>query len=153
MEDNEDRLQAAFIGLVHAFGVLRDDGTPCGQPMSVSSAHALCELADAGGINQRDLAQRLGLTTSTVSRLVDQFERRGWANRTADASGNDRRVKVIVLTDAGRRAASQVTTARAARFAELVALIDEKHREQVVASLEQLREAAVRLNDDPGRSE
>lgn len=152
MKGSEPRLQSAFVGLVHAFGVLRDDGTPCGQAMSVSSAHAMCELAESGGISQRELAQRLGLTTSTVSRLVDQLERRGWAERTADPSGCDGRLKVVVLNDRGRQAAGQVMGARAARFAELLAVIDENHREQVIASLERLREAALRLNENSGRT-
>ena len=41
-----------FVGLIHAFRVLRIDATPCGQPISVSTAHAICEPAAHGPFSQ-----------------------------------------------------------------------------------------------------
>ncbi len=134
-----------FVGLIHAFGVLRTDSTPCGQPMSVSTAHAICELATTGPMLQRDLAQQLGLTTSSVSRLVDQLERKGWATRQADPDETDKRVRRIRLTDNGLDIASNVLAARAERFERLLDGIDPSKHTQVLESLHLLREAANEL--------
>ena len=134
-----------FVGLIHAFGVLRTDSTPCGQPMSVSTAHAISELATAGPMLQRDLAKQLGLTTSSVSRLVDQLERKGWATRQTDPDEADKRVRHIRLTDSGLDVASNVLAARAERFERLLAAIDPSRHLQVLESLRLLREAANEL--------
>jgi DNA-binding MarR family transcriptional regulator len=141
-----DRLVADFVGFIHAFGVLRSDTTPCGQPMSVSTAHALCELATGPALSQRDLATRLGLTASTVSRLVDQLVEKGWAERCVDTDSTDTRIRLVVLTSDGDRIASQVLDARAQRFARLLdAVPDDKHS-TVVETLHLLKVATDALD-------
>ena len=120
-----DVLGQEFVNLIHAFGVLRTDATPCGQPMSVSTAHAICELAAHGPLSQTELADRLGLEPSSVSRLVDQLTRKGWAQRAPDPDSNDRRVRLVHLAEPGRQAAVQVSAARAERFARLFDAIED----------------------------
>ena len=103
-----DVLGQEFVGLIHAFGVLRTDATPCGQPMSVSTAHAICELAAHGPLSQTELADRLGLEASSISRLVDQLSQKGWAQRALDPDSNDKRFRLVHLTEPGRQAAGAV---------------------------------------------
>ncbi len=134
-----------FVGLIHAFGVLKTDSTPCGQPMSVSTAHAVCELTTNGPLHQGDLATRIGLTTSTVSRLVDQLQRKGLADRRDDPASSDKRLRLIHLTKAGESVAQTVLGARAERFDRLLASIDPAKHDQVLESLHLLREAADEL--------
>ncbi len=135
-----------FIGLIHAFGVLRTDATPCGQPMSVSTAHAICELAAHGPLSQTELADRLGLEPSSVSRLVDQLIRKRWAKRAADPDGNDKRVRLVHLTQSGQLAANQVSAARAQRFGQLLEAIEESKRPQVLEALHLLKDAANEIH-------
>ena len=139
--EGED-LEQDFVAFIHAFGVLRTDATPCGQPMSVSTAHAVCELATQGPLNQRDLADRLGLDASSVSRLVDQLTKKEWAQRSADPNGADKRVRLITLTGQGQQIASNVLAARAQRFSRLIGAVDESKRHQVLESLNLLKDAA-----------
>ncbi len=134
-----------FVGLIHAFGVLKTDSTPCGQPMSVSTAHAICELMTSGSLHQGDLATRIGLTTSTVSRLVDQLQQKGWASRRDDPASSDKRLRLVHLTEAGEGVAQTVLGARAARFDRLLASIDPTKHGQVLESLHLLRAAADEL--------
>jgi DNA-binding MarR family transcriptional regulator len=131
-----------FVGFIHSFGLLRSDTTPCGQPMSVSTAHALCELRTGPPLNQRDLAARLGLTTSSVSRLVDQLETKSWAQRAVDPESSDSRVRLVVLTDQGHKIADQVLEARAKRFAELLEAVPKEKQSDVLEALTLLKEAA-----------
>ena len=136
------KLSQDFVGFIHSFGLLRSDTTPCGQPMSVSTAHALCELRAGPPLNQRDLAGRLGLTTSSVSRLVDQLDNKSWARRAVDPESSDSRVRLVVLTDQGAKLADQVIEARAQRFAELLEAVPQGKQSDVLEALTLLREAA-----------
>jgi DNA-binding MarR family transcriptional regulator len=86
--DEPAELQRRIAAFVRAFGLHKPDGTQCGAPVPVSEAHALAVLAEFGPTTQSDLVRDLRLTKSTVSRLVDELERRGWAQRrtaTVDA--------------------------------------------------------------------
>jgi len=137
-----DALGREFVGLIHAFGVLRTDATPCGQPMSVSTAHAICELAAHGPLSQTELADRLGLESSSISRLVDQLTRKNWAIRAPDPDRNDKRIRLVHLTEPGRQAAELVSAARAERFGQLLDAIEESKRPQVLEALYLLKDAA-----------
>jgi len=129
----------ALFGFVRAFGLHRTDETPCGVPMSVSEAQALTLLLDSPAAPSQ-LADRLALARSTVSRLLEQLDAQGWIGRQPDPA--DGRSSQIVLTDAGRQMGEQVLAARHRRLAGLLANIDEPDRADVVRSLRLLAEAA-----------
>lgn len=134
-----DELAEAVLGFVRAFGLHRGESTPCGVPISVSEAHALIELSD-GPIGQTELVRRLGLTKSTVSRLVTVLEERGWMHRLADAV--DGRATRIVLTDEGERATARLARARRERFGVLLDAIPTQERAHVLHGLATLATAA-----------
>lgn len=135
VDDLANRLQA----FVRGFGLHRSETTPCGMPIAVSDAHALMELS-AGPIGQTELARRLGLTKSTVSRLVTMLGERGWVRRMADP--NDGRVAHLALTGAGRGIAAQLATARRQRLAALLDAIEPSQRPAVLEALATLTTAA-----------
>ena len=141
-----EQLAENFVSFIHAFGVLRSDTTPCGQQMSVSTAHALCELATGPTLNQRDLASRLGITTSSTSRLVDQLVAKRWAQREPDPHSSDSRVRLVVLTPGGERTARQVLHARGERFARLLEHVPAEKRTMVVEAFSLLKEATHALD-------
>lgn len=145
-EQRSDQLVDEFVGFIHAFGVLRSDTTPCGQPMSVSTAHALCELATSPPTNQRDLATRLGLTTSTISRLVDQLVEKGWAERRDDPESSDSRIRLVELAPNGQDVARQVLAARSERFSRLLDAVPEHKRDTVIEALHLLKAATNALD-------
>lgn len=129
-------LQDQMMALVRAFGLQGAEWTPCGQPMSVSAAYALTELAGDGSLSQTELAGRLRLEKSTVSRLVDHLEDRGWLRREPDSA--DGRAVRLGLTEAGRRAFERLSAARAERFARLAARIPAAEQASVRRALEVL---------------
>lgn len=134
-------LQDRVVAFVRAFGLHRPDVTPCGEPIAVSQAHALAELAAAGPLAQWELAAGLGLSKSTVSRLVGQLEALGWVERARD-SGRDARVVHLRLTPEGQRMSAQVARARHERMARLLARLPEPDRPAVLHALNVLVEAA-----------
>ena len=137
-----DDLQGRLVAFVRAFGLHRGDETPCGAPIPVSEAHALTVLDEAGrdGVGQGELARRLRLTKSTVSRLVDQLADKGWVERLA-LPGDGRR-RAVVLTEKGSVVAGDVAGRRAERMARLLDRIPEGERATVLAALDTLVEAA-----------
>ncbi len=72
--------------------------------VSVLEHGSLYELNSAHGRSLRmaELAERLGLSPSATTRLVDRLEERGWVRR--ESPRENRRTINVVLTTGGRRA-------------------------------------------------
>ncbi len=136
---SETLLQERIIDFVRVFGLHRPDTTPCGKPLSVSEAHALLELARSEPPTQTELAARLQLEKSTVSRLVGQLVERGWVERERD--GNDGRALRLVLTERGARAETEIGEARRRKFNAVLARIPAAERGGVLRALDVLVEA------------
>ena len=133
-------LQERMVALVRAFGLHKPDETPCGRPVSVAEAHALMELSrEDGPLVQKELAARLRLQKSTVSRLVGMLEGRGWVGR--HRSPTDGRAFEVGLTAAGVKAASEIAEARRDKFARVLEAIPEERRASVLAAMRTLEEA------------
>jgi len=62
---------------------------------------ALTAVERAPGIDQRTLARAIGFDTSTITGVIDRLEARGLMLR--EASSDDRRVRLLALTDDGRK--------------------------------------------------
>jgi DNA-binding MarR family transcriptional regulator len=131
-------LQEQVVAFIRAFGLHRPDQTACGQPVSVSEAHALMELAAGASLRPAELALRLRLEKSTVSRLVRQLEKRGWLTRQPDSS--DGRAVQLRLTDAGRTAAGKLARARADKFDALMRALPRDQRDQIIEGFKTLVE-------------
>lgn len=133
-------LQAQISAFVRAFGLHQPDQTPCGQPVPVSEAHAVAELHQHGPLTQLDLARRLRLEKSTVSRIVTQLRDRGWLRR--GKRDGDARLVWLELTDAGQHTAIELAAVRARRFTRLLEAIPADRRQSVVDALILLVEAS-----------
>jgi DNA-binding MarR family transcriptional regulator len=129
-------LAAAMVALVRSFGLHRPDETPCGEPVPVAEAHALMDLAADGPLNHGELASRLRLEKSTVSRLVRQLEKRKWIKRAAAA--HDRRVIQIQLTPGGKAAAQRLADARHSKFDALLAALPKQKRASILEAMSTL---------------
>ena len=135
-----ETLQASFIGVVRALGLLRPDTTPCGQPMSITEAHALGELHAEGALTQQQLADALRLQKSTVSRLIDQLVDAGLVTRAPNPK--DRRSHLIGLTSSGTARARRLETARRDLFERLLAEVLPEERQRIIDGVARLERAA-----------
>lgn len=68
--------------------------------VSVNESQAISYLFAEGSLGQTELAQRMNLTTSTVTGLLDRLERRGLTQRVADPY--DRRRSTVQLSEQGQ---------------------------------------------------
>jgi DNA-binding MarR family transcriptional regulator len=121
----DDQLRRLLQQLAQAGGLLEvhEHG---GLRVSVSEVFALGELSEADTLSQRELAARLGLEKSTVSRLAAGMERRGWLARERDPA--NRRLYRLRLTAEGQAAAIRVGQDLHARHAALFAALSPAER-------------------------
>ena len=82
----------------------RSEALCCGVTMA--QCHAILEIGTAGELNLKDLAARLGLDNSTLSRTVESLVQDGLVERSP--STEDRRATVIKLNEKGRAARDRI---------------------------------------------
>jgi len=92
----------------------------------------------AAPLSQSELADRLGIEGATMVAMVDRLVSAGLVNR--EASTTDRRVKRVVLTQAGLELYDKVKTEAAALRKELLADLDPKTLLAATEFLERLQE-------------
>ena len=121
------------MDLVRVAGLLHPDQTVPGHSLSLSQAFALHELDTDASLSQRDLAQRLRLEKSTVSRLVAGLESRGLLARQRDP-GN-RRVYRLHITAKGRQAHAGVGSVFHDQFVRMTAALTRQEQAALLRGL------------------
>jgi len=97
--------RTGLFAVLHASSVLesRVEARLSDVGLSLAKLAALHRLSEAGeSLPLGQLAERLSCVKSNVTQLVDRLEADGLVSRAGDP--NDRRSRLAVLTDAGRRA-------------------------------------------------
>ena len=128
-----DRLHALFMDLVRVAGLLRPDQEILGFPISMSQAFAVHELDSDVPLSQRELADRLSLEKSTVSRMIADLERHGFIERERDP--DNRRTNRLRLTDAGRALHTQIAANYAGQFHQWVAALSDAESRALMVGL------------------
>jgi DNA-binding MarR family transcriptional regulator len=97
-----DRLLAHVCHLHHERARMRFSGIGLhrGQPP------LLFALWEQDGLTHTELAERLGVSAATISRMVQRMERAGFVQREPDAT--DQRVSRVYLAEAGRTIQTRV---------------------------------------------
>jgi DNA-binding MarR family transcriptional regulator len=108
--------------------------------LSMSQIGALFRVFHRGASAVSDISEDLGITPAAASQMMERLVQQGLILRTEDPS--DRRVKQIVLTDAGRQALRQVISARQSWFGALADKLSQGEKDQVLAALNILIEKA-----------
>ncbi len=87
----------------------------------------LMRLGRQDGVSMGEMARGIGCDPSYITALVDDLDERGLARR--EPSPDDRRVKIIVLTDTGRKLAAEIDATLSVPPAAFSALSDAELRE------------------------
>lgn len=132
-KDGVERLHAALMELVRLAGAFQPDQTVPGEEVSMSQTFTLHELDLAGPMSQRDLAQRLHLEKSTVSRMVADLERKGLVERERDPS--NRRLYRLRVTDRGRAAHARIGTHFHGHYVRWMGAMSPAERDALVVGL------------------
>ncbi|OPC78452.1 MarR family transcriptional regulator [Embleya scabrispora] len=115
-------------------------------PVSASQLRALFLLEQHEGINLRTLADGLGSTPSSTSRLCDRLHAVGFVERLPSVSS--RRELRLRLSGRGRAFLADLRDRRERELAVVVARMPVESRAMLLKGLESLREAAVPLRDE-----
>jgi len=128
-----ERLHQLLMDLVRAAGLLQLDQAVPGHEVSLSQAFALHELDAETPLSQRDLAERLRLEKSSVSRLAAEMERKGLLIRERDPA--DRRQYRLRLTDRGRGVHARMARNMHPRYEGWVAAMTQAERAALLKGL------------------
>jgi MarR family transcriptional regulator, organic hydroperoxide resistance regulator len=74
--------------------------------LSAAEINALANLGGGGTVNVRQLSEKTGIRTSTLTGLLDRLENRGYLTRELDPA--DRRSFRLPLTETGQAVAARV---------------------------------------------
>lgn len=129
-----DQIRAlnAFIKLARAMNSLNtnlarhvaDEGG-----ITMSQFGVLEALLHLGPLSQGDLGQKLLLSGSNVTTVIDNLEKRGFVTRTRRPG--DRRVVDVELTDSGRKLIARLFPAHARRITNLLSALTSKQQDQL----------------------
>ena len=102
--------------------------------LTVTDYEVLVELTrEPEGVRRVDLAERVQLTASGITRLLDGLERNGFVSRAECET--DRRVTYAVITDEGRE---RVEAAAQAHRERIRALFSERYSDEELDTLAEL---------------
>ena len=113
--------------------------------LSLSQTNSLFRLYHHGPSPVNDLADHLGVTMAAVSQLLAPLEQKGLVKRSEDPQ--DRRVKLIALTEQGTLTVHKSIKARHAWLADLAALIPDAEKAQILPALLLLNKYACQLKE------
>jgi len=105
--------------------------------ISITQMKTLHALTDTDReVSVKELSDRLGLSLPGASRMVDTLLRRGWVERGEDPE--DRRIKRIGITDAGRGIVDRIETARLVGLEQYAAALTPEQRTTLSTALSDL---------------
>ncbi len=114
--------------------------------LSISQFRVLTSLKDDTARRLTTLSERLLLSKSTITRVVDELEQRGWVRRVPDP--DDRRAQRVGLTPEGAGRLARVSDAHE-RYLELRLELLRSHERQQLNSLLEKLSAGLRLTLKP----
>jgi DNA-binding MarR family transcriptional regulator len=94
--------------------------------------------------NLTELAERHAVSLPTMSSSISTLEERGWVTRTR--AEDDRRVVLVELSPEGHAVLEDLTGSVAARVSDLLSGLSPSQCDQIVESLELLRECFARTS-------
>ena len=89
------------------------------------------------GVTQKELAERVGLDGSSLVRLLDILEGKGWVERRADPA--DRRSKRIFLTEEGNTAVDSIRATMLEAELSMLQDLDDAEVEAMLGGVQKIR--------------
>ena len=139
-DDNE-----VIEAIIHAsramVGIAVRSLTGSGESITLPQYRTLVVLAGGGPRRLADLAEALGVSPSTATRMCDRLVRKGLISRTRDEL--DRREVNLAVTDAGRSTVVEIINRRRSDVCALLTSIPKGTRRELVDSLRLLSAATA----------
>lgn len=120
-------------------GVVARSLAPALEDVTVPQLRLIVLAATLGPTRSRDLAERLGVSTSTFTRNVDRLEAGGWVHRRVNEES--KREVFVEATDRGHELVDDVIGRRRAELRSLLTGMSEADRVHAVQGAAVLRRA------------
>ncbi len=130
-----ERLQQASKELIVCYQ-FRDRNRICCHGLSVSQCYVLDALTEQGDLTMQRLAERMHLAISTMTRVVAQLVRQGYARRRRDPE--DRRVVHVAITPRGKEVMATITRSLVESQKAILRTLPEGQWEGAIAVVEAL---------------
>jgi DNA-binding MarR family transcriptional regulator len=145
-----DALAAALAAdLERIVGLFRSLSPASG--LSMTAAATLADLERLGPQRLTLLAAREGVTQPAMTQLISRLEDAGLVRR--EASPEDGRVVLVVITDEGRATLARRRAGRTERLTSIIAQLAPEHRALLASALPALDAlASIPRDDDPARA-
>ena len=145
-----DALAAALTtDLERIFGLFRSLSPASG--LSMTAAATLAGIERLGPQRLTVLAAREGVSQPAMTQLISRLEESGLVRR--EASPEDGRVVLVVITDEGRAVLARRRSVRSERMAAIIAQLGPEHRAALASALPALDAlASIPRDDDPARA-
>lgn len=144
---DDGRLEGLLNHVVRMIG-LQHTWTIGHITISLSECTVVLELLAAGELSQQDLASRLRIDKSRISRIAAQLEARGWLVRERDP--DNRRLYRVRLTADGEHAGRYLHESMHQRHADLLGALTQHEREALRIGLSGLVRVAHEHRRDSG---
>jgi len=119
--------------------------------LSMTAAATLAVIERLGPQRLTVLAAREAVTQPAMTQLVSRLEESGLVRR--EASPEDGRVVLVVITDEGRAVLARRRSVRSERMAAIIAQLGPEHRAALAIALPALDAlASIPRDDDPARA-
>jgi DNA-binding MarR family transcriptional regulator/GNAT superfamily N-acetyltransferase len=135
MQEIVDRIREFNRYYTRVLGLLRPE--LAGSEFGLTEARVLFELAHSNGVSASDLRRELDLDAGYLSRILGAFTTAGLVVR--ERSRDDGRRQLLRLTDAGRRAFTDLDRLQADAIDALLAPLDESQRQELVTSMRSIK--------------
>lgn len=122
-------------------GVFDEQEGCCG--LTTAQCHTLLEIANRGPVSLVDLAEFLGLDTSTLSRTIQGLVMLGLVNRQINEK--DRRYVVISLSDQGRKIFNEIEDRYNGYIGRVLDLLPAEKLEVIMESIGAFADAIAKL--------
>ncbi|ACL75961.1 MarR family winged helix-turn-helix transcriptional regulator [Ruminiclostridium cellulolyticum] len=141
ISNNEKELRELIRQIEAKLGILNEMKSSC-CGVSFTQCHAITEIGRACNISLNELAEKLNVDNSTMSRNVNNIVNKGLANRELDP--NDRRYVTISLTENGKKMFDEIELTMNNYFKKVYENIPQDKRAQAIESLELIADAITK---------
>lgn len=148
MDTETSSFDKLLMEVFRELGAHRPEQILPGWALSLSEIYALSLLAEHAPLSQQALGDALALEKSSVSRLVQQLERRGWVVRERDA--RDSRLRLLRLTEQGAGMTAEMQRLMHARHAEVFNQLAPQEQAALIEGLSALLRSLQRTPWRPG---
>jgi DNA-binding MarR family transcriptional regulator len=117
--------------------------------LSFSQVNALFRLYHHGPDSVHDLANHLGITTAAVSQFLDPLIAAELVQRSENP--DDRRMKLIALTEKGKHLVEKSTNTRHAWLSQLSQVLSDSEKAELLPAIKLLNKRTRDLNSEHDR--